>query len=146
MIPGKHAKEHREMMPGHPVYDTSDELSVDYDEFRQTFYCEKCHHEVCCCPRYVPSQTGSILWMDGDMGVMIVSLTDDVNPGRHIGQCYSAVDSDNKKEYVYQLVEYMSGPPHECMFQVKMVGESSSLSVAGQRRYRHTPRLEHLRK
>jgi hypothetical protein len=132
-------------MPGYPVYDASDELSVDYDEFRQTLYCEKCCHETCVCPRYIPSQSGSILWMNDDMGMMIVALPYDTQPSEHVGQCYSAVDTDDRAEHVYQLVEYMSGPPHECMFQVKRVGDRLSLSSDNIKSRRRTPRLSHLR-
>jgi len=138
LIPANLVNKHTETVP-------SKDLSVDYDEFRQTLYCEKCRHETCVCPRYVPSQSGSLLWTDDDMGMMIVALPYDTTPSEHVGQCYSAVDTNNRTEQVYQLIEYMSGPPHECMFQVKKVGDRSTLSPSSTKSRRHTPRLSHLR-
>ena len=125
-------------------YDHDISISIDYDEIRSTRYCERCRHETCCCPKYVPTLTGSIIWMVGDLGMMVISIIGDT-PQKHLGQCYSAIDPDNRMEYVYQLMEYVAGPSHECVFRVKRVGDRNSLSSDTYSRRRRTPRLKHLR-
>ena len=141
MIPAKHLRSNLDNLSG--LDECSNNMPVDYDEFRQTVYCERCRHETCRCPKYVPSQSGSILWMDGDIGMMVVSLYDG-DPPDHVGQCYSAFDTESGSELVYQLMEYMAGPPHECMFRVKKVGDRNTLAPPERRSRRRVPRLRHL--
>jgi len=99
----------------------------DYYEFIGIRWCEQCRHEPCTCPKYVKSQSGTILWMHEDMGAMMVSAEDDISPWEMIGRCYHEIDPENGVDYVYQLTDYMTGPMHGCVFQVKRVGDRNTL-------------------
>ena len=99
----------------------------DYYEFAGIGWCEMCRRETCICPKYVRSQGGTILWMHEDIGAMVISIDDDIRPWRLIGRCYHEVDPESGVDYVYQLTDYMTGPPHGCVFQVKRVGDRYTL-------------------
>jgi len=99
----------------------------DYYEFIGIRWCEGCRRETCICPRYIKSQRGTVLWMHEDMGAMMVSIDDDIQPGEMIGRCYHEIDPENGVDYVYQLTDYMTGPLHGCVFQVKRVGDRYTL-------------------
>jgi len=99
----------------------------DYYEFISIRWCEQCRRETCICPKYVRSQRGTILWMHEDMGAMMVSADYDIHPWEMIGQCYHEIDPENGVDYVYQLTDYLTGPLHGCVFQVKRVGDRYTL-------------------
>jgi hypothetical protein len=100
---------------------------VDYYEFVGMKWCEKCGRETCTCPKYVKSQFGTILWMHEDIGAMMICIEKDVEPRDMIGQCYHEIDPETGVDHVYQLADYMTGPLHGCVFQVKRVGDRYTL-------------------
>jgi len=99
----------------------------DYYEFIGIRWCDLCRRETCVCPRYVRSQRGAVLWMHEDMGAMVVIIDDGTSPWDMVGRCYHEMDAETGTDYVYQLMEYMTGPPHECVFRVKRVGDRYTL-------------------
>ena len=99
----------------------------DYYKFVETRWCEQCGRETCICQKYVKSQGGTVLWMHEDMGAMMVAIEEDVQPSEMIGQCYHEIDPESGIDYVYQLTDYMTGPLHGCVFQVKRVGDRYTL-------------------
>lgn len=107
----------------------------DFEDFGDIDWCENCRHETCVCPKYVESQRGTILWMHEDIGTMMITIEDDTNPWKLVGQCYHEVDPETRTDHVYQITEYMTGPQHGCLFQVKRVGDRHSLSDRNRYRY-----------
>lgn len=99
----------------------------DYEEYGDIDWCENCRHETCICPRYIESQRGTVLWMHEDIGAMMIMMDDSENPWKAIGQCYHEIDPESGTDHVYQLTEYMTGPSHGCVFQVKRVGDRETL-------------------
>jgi len=99
----------------------------DYYEFIGIRWCELCGRQTCICPKYISSQRGTVLWMHEDMGAMMIVIDDDTQPWEMIGRCYHEIDPDNGADYVYQLMDHMTGPPHNCIFRVKRVGDRYTL-------------------
>jgi hypothetical protein len=104
-----------------------DSEGPDYYEFIGIKWCEQCRRETCTCHRYIRSQRGTVLWMHEDMGAMMIVIEDSTQPWDMVGRCYHEIDPDSGVDYVYQLMDYMTGPPHGCVFQVKKVGDRYTL-------------------
>ena len=65
--------------------------------------------------------------MHEDIGAMMISVDDDTHPWDMIGRCYHEIDPDSGVDHVYQLIDYMTGPRHGCVFQVRRVGDRYTL-------------------
>jgi hypothetical protein len=122
LIPDNNTYRPGNTIKNNPVRET------DYDEFRGIDWCEVCRRETCICPRYVESQRGTVLWMHEDIGAMMIFIDSDIRPWELTGQCYHDVDPESGMDYVYQLTEYMTGPPHGCIFRVKRIGDRHMLT------------------
>ena len=106
---------------------TCEAADPEYEEFVGIRWCEQCRRETCVCPRYVRSQRGTVLWMHEDIGAMMIAVESDIPLWKMIGQCYHEMDPESGVDYVYQLIDYMTGPQHGCVFQVKRVGDRYTL-------------------
>lgn len=76
---------------------------------------------------HVNSRRGTVLWMHEDVGAMVVSVEDDVQFHEIIGRCYHDIDSESGVDCLYQLTEYITGPMHSCVFQIKKVDDRHTL-------------------
>jgi len=104
-----------------------DRNAPDYYEYISIKWCEQCRRETCVCPRYVKSQWGTVIWMHEDVGAMMIAIEDGDRPLDMIGRCYHEIDPESGVDHVYQLTEYMAGPMHCSVFQVKRVGDRYTL-------------------
>jgi hypothetical protein len=59
--------------------------------------------------------------MYGDMGTMMISVDDGTAPWELTGRCYHDADPETGADCIYQIMEYMTGPPHGCMFRVRKI-------------------------